>query len=630
MYRAAWVVAFVLAIIALFTLGQPDTPKLSQEPATFDGARAAADLRTLAQEYPGRVAGSDADNRAALWILQQMKRMGLETHMDGVATEVGRRDVALQTVWGVSKGERGGTILVIANRDVPPLATQGANDNASGVAALLELARTFTVTAHQHPIVFVCTSGDAYGALGAQQFADQHDIDDVTAVIALRRVASPGDEGIGLDGWSAAAKTAPPWLWLLAAPAARVTVNAEALEPGILTQVLRLAVPTSSGSHAPFVADGVPGISLSWEGPNVAPEADTVDSISTENLTRVGTTASSMLLAIDGAGQEGDRSGGTIFLTRQRTLPGSTLAFILVALLLPLAAVTVDLFAHGRRARVPLGPAWKRAALHLAPWLVLIVIVYFANLVGLLPRSPGAVIPPDSHVVAAPRYLRVAVLLVLLVLAYVYATAVERRLERRVPTDPRATIFVAHASLVLIALLVLLVNPYSVLLILPAAVLWPLARPGGWARSILPVYAGFAMIVGALVYFAAQLDLGWQVWWYFFLLLENRTIPADVVLLGAVFLSTAGMLAHTLHERDVKPWEVAPAEGDMAVPAQSPQRSEADVNGAAQPEPALVTAESAEADAARDRRERRERRESRRRQEWTTGPTPQQDDDAGG
>ena len=167
-----------------------------------------------------------------------------------------------------SEGQTAGTILVIANRDVPPLATQGANDNASGVAAMLELARTFTVTAHQHSIVFLCTSGDAYGALGAGHFADTHSLEDLYAVIALRDVATPGDEGIGLDGWSATAKTAPPWLWLLSAPAARVTVNSEALLPGVATQVLRLAVPTSSGSQAPFVARGVPGISLSWAGPH--------------------------------------------------------------------------------------------------------------------------------------------------------------------------------------------------------------------------------------------------------------------------------------------------------------------------------------------------------------------------
>lgn len=547
MYRAAWVVALVLAVAALFTLGRPDTPKLSQEPATFDGRRAAEDLRTLAQDYPQRVAGSDADNRSALWVLQELKQAGLETHIDGVASTVAGKDVALQNVWGVSRGDSAGTILVIANRDVPPTATQGANDNASGVAALLELARTFTVTAHRHTMLFLCTSGDAFGGLGARRFAETHEVDDLYAVIALRRVATKGDKGIGLDGWSAAAKTAPPWLWLLAAPASRVTANAEARLPGVATQILRLAVPTSPGSQAPFVATGVPGISLSWAGERVPSESDTVDTVSTENLTRVGTTATAMLLSIDTTTAPGERSGGAVFLTRGRTLPGGTLAFLLGVLLLPPAAVTVDLFAQGRRARIPRRGAWERAALRTAPWLAIIALVYLANLVGLLPRSPDAVIPPDSGIVASPRYLRVAVLALVLVLAYLYTAAVERRLERRAPSDPRATVFVAHAVLVFIALLVMLINPYSVLLVLPAGILWPLARPGSWTRSILPVYAGLGMIVVALVYYAFQLGLGWKVWWYFFLLLENRTIPAGVVLLGAAFVSTAGLLARALH-----------------------------------------------------------------------------------
>jgi hypothetical protein len=59
------------------------------------------------------------------------------------------------------------------------------------------------------------------------------------------------------------------------------------------------------------------------------------------------------------------------------------------------------------------------------------------------------------------------------------------------------------------------------------------------------------------VYYALQLDVGWNVWWYFFLLFENRTIPAGVVLLAVLFLSTAGVLAHTLHERGLAPGALA-------------------------------------------------------------------------
>ena len=546
-------VAAVLVIVALFTLGNPDTPKLSQDPPSFDGELAYGYLKTIVEDYPQRVAGSDPDNRLGIWVEQQFKQYGLETHIDGFAATVNGETVALQNVWGVSKGSTSGTIMILANRDVPPLATQGAGDNASGLAALLALAEAFTVTAHEHTLIFLCTTGDAYGALGARQFVEDHQTDDLYSVVALRDVAKRDSEGVGLNGWSSEPRAAPPWLWLLTSPAARRDANMEAEQPTVAAQVLRLAVPTGAGSQGPFVAAGVPAITVTAAGPSASAPNDTLDTVSGETLTKVGATVQNMVMAVDATSEPGAPSGGTIFLTHKATLPGGSLAAILGALLLPLAAVALDLFAHCRRARVHLRPAFVRAGLHLAPWLVLIAIVYFANLVGLLPHSPDAVIPPDSRLAANPRYLRVVVLIALMVLAYAYAVAVERRLERRVATDPRATTFVSHLMLVVIAVLTLLVNPYAILLVLPAAILWPLARPGGWARSILPVYLGLIMVPVPLIYYALQLDTGWGVWWYFFLLFENRTIPAAAVLLAALFFSTAGVLAHTLHERGLAP-----------------------------------------------------------------------------
>ena len=549
----AWVVAAVLVVLALFTLGNANTPKLSQEPPSFDGEAAYADLVTIVEDFPQRVAGTDPDNRMGIWVEQQFRAMGLETHIDGFAATVNGKDVALQNVWAVSGGSRQGTILVLANRDVPPLATQGAGDNASGVAAMLGLAKAFTVTAHEHTLIFLCTTGDAFGALGAREFAEVHQTDGLYAVIALRDVAKRDSHAVGLDGWSTKPKTAPPWLWLLAAPAAKRDSNMDANLPTVPAQVLRLAVPASAGGQGPFVARGVPAITVSAAGPSAPVRNDTLDSVSKETLTKVGTTAQNMVMAVDGTTEPGAPSGGAIFLTRKATLPGGALAAILAALLLPLVAVAVDLFANCRRGRIRLRPAFVRAGLHLAPWLVLIAIVYFANLVGLLPHSPDAVIPPESRLADTPRYLRVVVLLALMLLAYAYAVAVERRMERRIATDARATIFVSHLLLVVIALLLLLVDPYTVLLVLPGAILWPLARPGGWARSTLPVYLGLLMVPVPLIYYALQLDVGWKVWWYFFLLFENRTIPAAAVLLAALFFSTAGVLAHTLHERGLAP-----------------------------------------------------------------------------
>jgi len=569
-------------VVALFTLRDPGTPPPGTEPVSFDQERAYADLRTLCEEFPQRVAGSDPDNRAAIWVEQTLRQAGLETHIDSVAANVGGREAALQNVWAVSPGDLPGTVMLVANRDVPPEATQGANDNASGVALLLELARVFTATAHRHTLLFLCTSGDAAGAVGSREFLRQHGGGDLLAVVALRDVARRGAAAVAVNGWSTAPRAAPPWLWLTVPPAARVNGNLPTRLPSAPAQVLRLAVPASAGSQAPFVAAGIPALTVSAAGGAAAPPAaDTLDTVSSQTLARLGATVQAVVQALDGLQAPGEASGRTIFLTRHRALPGASLTLVVLALLVPLLAVTVDLFAHCRRERVPVRRAVLRSLLHLLPWLLLLAIVWLADLVGLLPRSPDAVVPPDSCLAREPQYARFAVLVAVLVAAVWYAVLVERRLERRVPTDPRAMVFVAHAVLSGLALLLALANPVSPLLVLPAAVCWPLARPGGWLRSLLPVYLGLAAIPVALVYYGTQLGLGGAVWWYFFLLLATRAIPAGVAVLAVVFLSTAGVLAHTLHERGLPPaalaWSAAGAPAPGSGPEDLAARALADV-----------------------------------------------------
>jgi hypothetical protein len=291
----------------------------------------------------------------------------------------------------------------------------------------------------------------------------------------------------------------------------------------------------------------VPALTLSVSGSAPAIPFDTLDSISTQTLTRVGGTVQSMVLALDAAADPGLRSGDTVFLTRHRQLPGAALALMIGVFLLPLLTITVGLLARGRRRHERLGPAWARWVLHLAPLLFVLAIVYVAGLMNLFPRIPGAVIPPDAGFSHHPRYLRVAVLVVLLLLAYRYAVAVERHFARRVPTSAEAAITVAHTVLSVVALLMFLADPFSVILLLPAALLWPLARPGHWTRSLLPVWAGLAGVGAALLFFAVRLRLGIDVWWYFFLLFENRTVSVSLALLGVAFVATAGMLGASLH-----------------------------------------------------------------------------------
>jgi aminopeptidase YwaD len=73
----------------------------------------------------------------------------------------------------------------------------GANDNASGVAMILNLAKYFSATRPKYTIVFLALSGEESGLLGARAFTDDPPIDLKKIKFLVNfDLAGTGDEGI--------------------------------------------------------------------------------------------------------------------------------------------------------------------------------------------------------------------------------------------------------------------------------------------------------------------------------------------------------------------------------------------------------------------------------------------------
>jgi Zn-dependent M28 family amino/carboxypeptidase len=141
-------------------------------------------------------------------VANRFRGLGLQPQTDRFHVEIpGRGGADLQNVIARRPGQSSDAIVVMAHRDNTGTGP-GANDNASGTAALMELARAYATPAApplpprpNHTIVFLSTDGGLFGALGADHFSRSSPWRDrVVAVVNLDAIAGNGPPRIEIAG----------------------------------------------------------------------------------------------------------------------------------------------------------------------------------------------------------------------------------------------------------------------------------------------------------------------------------------------------------------------------------------------------------------------------------------------
>ena len=140
MYRGTWLLVGIPLLVAAFSVARPQ-PLLGPDlPPDFDGVAATQVAQNFANQFPDRSPGSEKAPEAASWVERQLAQYGFRTDLDRFHAKIpGRGSVQLENVLAFRQGRSNDVIAVIAHRDNTG-AGPGANDNASGTAALLELA----------------------------------------------------------------------------------------------------------------------------------------------------------------------------------------------------------------------------------------------------------------------------------------------------------------------------------------------------------------------------------------------------------------------------------------------------------------------------------------------------------
>jgi hypothetical protein len=219
---------------------------------------------------------------------------------------------------------------------------------------------------------------------------------------------------------------------------------------------------------------------------------------------------------------------------------------ILFTALLPCLAVIVDLFARLRRRHIPLAPALRSLRSRLLFWIFAAFL--FEAFVYLGAWQTGAARPLAPELSPGTDWPVVAIVVFTCFLAVGWLIARDRLIPRRPLGDGEELAGQVAALLVLavLSLLVVAMNPYAVIFVLPSLHAWiwlPQVRGRPAPLRAVVLVAGFLgplVLVGSV---AGRLGLGFDAPWYLAQLAAVGYVRFPALLVAAAWLAVAAQLA---------------------------------------------------------------------------------------
>jgi hypothetical protein len=547
LYRGTWLLVGLPLLVLAFSVARPPALQPPNLPPAFGGADAGAIASELALRFPSRVTGTPGAAAAARWFAQQLAPYGYEVKREPFTADIpGRGRVKLVNLVVEKRGLSHKTIVVLAHRDNAGVGP-GANDDASGTAALIELARAYAPAGAAarltlpYSLLFLSTDGGVDGSLGAAAFAAHApEREDVIATIALDGIAGHGRPRLELTGDTARS----PSSGLVETVRARLAAETggDPLRASALRQLVDLGFPFSPYEQSPFVARGIPAVTVTTS-PDRPPSGigDGPNALDSARLGQIGRATQNVVDALEQGIALTPGPSSYVYLG-SRIVRGWAIEIVLVAALLPFLVATTDLFARCRRRRIPVAPALRSYRSRLGFWAWCGGLFALFSAVGAWPK--GAPRPPALTHVHWPA----AALAGLALLAFAgWIVARHRLVPRRgiLPEEELAGHTGALLALGVVALLVVATNPFALIFLLPSLHVWlwlPQMRGRALAVRTAVLLLGFAGPALLVWSFASRYGLGLEAPWYIAWLYSLGYAPAAGFLIGLAWTAAAAQL----------------------------------------------------------------------------------------
>jgi len=286
----------------------PDPPNPPVQ-TSFDGEKAFDHLEAQ-MAFGNRIPGTSAHVKCGDYIADTLRGLGLEVEEQAFSVTIRGRELPMRNIIGRLGWETAprANVILAAHWDTRPWADQdipanrdkpvpGANDGASGVAVLLEMARIFAAAPPPVGVELVFFDGEDYGPelsamfIGSKYFADRLSNARIQSYKYGVLLDMIGDKSLQIKPETSSEAVASD---------VYARIRSIAQELGYGAHFLGSPLQSIIDDHIPLIEKGVPMYDLiDFDYPYWHTIQDTADKCSAESLQIVGTVVSALVYMED-------------------------------------------------------------------------------------------------------------------------------------------------------------------------------------------------------------------------------------------------------------------------------------------------------------------------------------------
>lgn len=227
------------------------------EAAEFSKEQAFEHVKYLASTLGPRPMGSPQEKAALSYAAEKLTEYGCQVEWQPISQSE-KCNTDSHNVFGRFPGLTDREIVVGAHIDSGGPDIPGANDDASGVAVVLELARVLCQEQHHSTLVFVTFCGEESGWVGSKHFVDHYPIENVALMLQLDMASNDSPLMLWLDTRE---HQSPKWL-VSASIDAFHSLGYRNIDYPPHFQSFNKALLGAGSDHEPFMGKGIPAIAF--------------------------------------------------------------------------------------------------------------------------------------------------------------------------------------------------------------------------------------------------------------------------------------------------------------------------------------------------------------------------------